>query len=146
MESFLRDTKVQKKKFKRAKRRAIGPWKILTIISAPATLILTALAVFCTTFDNSLSVFVGGTFNDIKNRDESAVYYDMDFDSAEEMVQYGNELCRQVEAEGAALLMNENETLPLDEGSKVSCFSTSSVNLVYGGTGSGNIDASEADT
>ena len=34
MESFLRDTKVQKKKFKRAKRRAIGPWKILTIISA----------------------------------------------------------------------------------------------------------------
>ncbi len=146
MESFLRDTKVQKKKFKRAKRRAIGPWKILTIISAPVTLILTALAVFCTTFDNSLSVFVGGTFNDIKNRDESAVYYDMDFDSAEEMVQYGNELCRQVEAEGAALLMNENETLPLDEGSKVSCFSTSSVNLVYGGTGSGNIDASEADT
>ncbi len=146
MESFLRDTKVQKKKFKRAKRRAIGPWKILTIISAPVTLILTALAVFCTTFDNSLSIFIGGTFNDIKNRDESAVYYDMDFDSAEEMMQYGNELCRQVEAEGAALLMNENETLPLDEGSKVSCFSTSSVNLVYGGTGSGNIDASEADT
>ena len=56
MESFLRDTKVQKKKFKRAKRRAIGPWKILTIISAPVTLILTALAVFCTTFDNSLHV------------------------------------------------------------------------------------------
>ena len=42
--------------------------------------------------------------------------------------------------------MNENNALPLEKGAKVSCFSNSSVNLVYGGTGSGNIDASSADT
>ena len=135
-----------KKEYKRARRRATRPWKILTWISAPITAILIALAVFSSVFDNSLSIFVGGTFNNIKNKDENAVYYKMDFDSQEEMVHYGEELCRQVEAEGAALLMNENDALPLAEGAKVSCFSNSSVNLVYGGTGSGNIDASTADT
>ena len=64
----------------------------------------------------------------------------------EEMTDYGLEICQQVEAEGAVLLMNENNALPLAEGSAVSCFSNSSVNLVYGGTGSGNVDASTAST
>lgn len=82
----------------------------------------------------------------MENRDDSAVYYEADFASKEEMVHYGLKLCQQVEAEGAALLMNENNALPLAKGSKVSCFSNSSVNLVYGGTGSGNIDASTANT
>ena len=40
--------------------------------------------------------------------------------------------------------MNANGALPLAEGSKVSLFSTSTVNLVYGGTGSANVDASKA--
>ena len=42
--------------------------------------------------------------------------------------------------------MNNNNALPLAADAKVSTFSNSSVNLVYGGTGSGNIDASTADT
>lgn len=141
-----RDMKSRKKEYKRARRKATRPWKILTWISAPITIILIVLSVLCSTFDNSLSIFIGGTFNDIKNKDGNANYYKMDFDSQEEMVRYGEALCRQVEAEGAALLANENQALPLAEGSKVSCFSNSSVNLVYGGTGAGNIDASTANT
>ena len=42
--------------------------------------------------------------------------------------------------------MNENQALPLAKGSKVSLFSGSSVNLVYGGTEPGNIDASKGIT
>ena len=121
-----RDIKSRKKEYKRARRRATRPWKILTWISAPITAILIVLAVFCSIFDNSLSIFVGGTFNNIKNKDENAVYYKMDFDSQEEMVHYGEQLCKRVEEEGAALLLNENDALPLAEGAKVSCFSTSS--------------------
>ena len=37
-------------------------------------------------------------------------------------VAYGTDLCQRVEAEGAALLMNENDALPLKEGAKVSTF------------------------
>lgn len=138
--------KARKKEFKRARRKAYGLWKVLTWISAPLALLLTIAAIVVGTFDNSFSIFVGGTFNNMKNKDENAVYFESDFDSKEEMVQYGIELCKQVEGEGAALLMNENNALPLKEGAKVSCLSGSSVNLVYGGTGSGNIDASTANT
>ena len=41
--------------------------------------------------------------------------------------------------------MPKNSALPLSQGDKVSTLSSSSVNLVYGGTGSGNVDASKAD-
>ena len=88
----------------------------------------------------------GGSFWELQNEDANAQYYTSDFNSAEEMVNYGLALTQQVEAEGAALLMNNNNALPLAADAKVSTFSSSSVNLVYGGTGSGNIDASTADT
>ncbi|MCO7109887.1 hypothetical protein NIA69_13110 [Gemmiger formicilis] len=88
----------------------------------------------------------GGSFWKLQNEDANAQYYTSDFNSAEEMVNYGLALTQQVEAEGAALLMNNNNALPLAADAKVSTFSSSSVNLVYGGTGSGNIDASTADT
>lgn len=141
-----KEMKKRKKEFKRARRKATRPWKFLTWFSLPLAVILIAATAVTSMFDNSFSIFVGGTFNHLENRDDSAVYYEADFASKEEMVHYGLKLCQQVEAEGAALLMNENNALPLAKGSKVSCFSNSSVNLVYGGTGSGNIDASTANT
>ena len=96
-------------------------------------------------FDNTVSLFVGGTFWELENEDPSAVYYEGDFATEEERVAKGAELVKQVEAEGAALLMNEENALPLAAGNKVSLFSTSSVNIVYGGTGSANVDTSKCD-
>ena len=104
------------------------------------------LSKILTSFDNTVAAFVGGTFWELQNEDPNAQYFTSDFTAAEEMVDYGLVLCQQVEAEGAALLMNNNNALPLAKDAKVSTFSSSSVNLVYGGTGSGNIDASTADT
>lgn len=48
--------------------------------------------------------------------------------------------------EGSVLLKNANNALPLAEGSKVSVFGKSSVNLVYGGTGSSAGNLSNAKT
>lgn len=100
--------------------------------------------VVLSTFDNTVALFVGGTFWKLENEDPEAIYYENDFETEEERNAVGYELVKQVEAEGAALLMNANGALPLAEGSKVSLFSTSTVNLVYGGTGSANVDASKA--
>ncbi len=133
-----------KKRYKRAKRKDVTLWKSLAIFSLVAALILGPLSIALSVFDNTVAAFVGGTFWQLKNEDPSAQYFTPDFATAEEMALRGDELCQQVEAEGAVLLTN-NGALPLAEGSRVSCFSTSSVNLVYGGTGSGNIDASKAD-
>ena len=146
MDEKKKEYKARKKAYNKARRKAIRPWKGLTFLSAVIAIIMIPLTVVLSMFDNTVAAFVGGSFWELKNEDASAQYFTSDFESAEEMTEYGIEICKQVEAEGAALLLNENNALPLAAGSKVSCFSGSSVNLVYGGTGSGNIDASTADT
>lgn len=71
-------------------------------------------------------------------------YFKKGFASDEEREAYEAELCATVEAEGAALLKNENNALPLASGAKVSLFGHGSVDLMYGGTGSGSVDTSKA--
>ena len=44
--------------------------------------------------------------------------------------------------EGFVLLKNENAALPMNKGTKISVFSKNSVNLSYGGSGSGGFDTS----
>ena len=136
--------KERKKNYKKAKRKYTTLWKTMTIVCFILTLLMGILTPVLGMFDNALSVFVGGEFYELVNADESAVYYEPDFNTKEEMLEYGSMICQQTEAEGAVLLTNKNNALPLVEGSRVSCFSTSSVNLVYGGTGSASIDASKA--
>jgi len=136
--------KTTKKAYKKAKRRTIQPWKGLAITLLVLSLIMTPLSVVANMFDNTLVALVGGSFWELENGDPNAIYFEEDFASDEERLEAGAEVCYQLEAEGAVLLMN-NGALPLAEGAKVSTLSTSSVNIVYGGTGSGNVDASKAD-
>ena len=137
--------KQTKKAYKKAKRKALGLWKTLSIICLVLTIVLVPVNVVLGMFDNTVAAFAGGTFWELENEDENANYFKSDFKTDEEMYKKGDEICYQVEAEGAALLLNKDNALPLSEGAKVSTMSSSSVNLVYGGTGSGNVDASKAD-
>lgn len=57
------------------------------------------------------------------------------------------ELCEKIEAEGIVLLKNEDNALPLtDSEKKLSVLGQDSVDFVYGGSGSGSVDASLAPT
>ena len=145
MEVTKKEKKAQKKAFKKAYKRAVRPWRFLTKFSAVFTVIFTIAFVVVSMFDNTMALFIGGTFWELENKDSEAVYYESDFKSEQERIDKGAELVKQVEAEGASLLMNEDATLPLATGSKVSLFSTSAVNIVYGGTGSANVDTEACD-
>ena len=140
-----KEMKARKKAFKKARRKAVRPWKGLTWIAGPLAIILTVVTVFVTMFDNTVTLFTGGSFWELVNEDPSAVYFEGEFATEEERTAAGAALVKQVEAEGASLLTNVDKALPLAKGSKVSLFSTSSVNIVYGGTGSGNVDSSKCD-
>ncbi len=144
MEGNKKELKARKKAYKKARSKATRPWKWFTWISLPFAIILTIVTVFCAMFDNTIALFTGGTFWELVNEDKDAIYFKGDFESEEERNEAGAALVKQVEAEGATLLTNENNALPLKAGAKVSLFSTSSVNIVYGGTGSGNVDASKS--
>ena len=139
------EIKVLKKEYKRAKRKCMGLWKTLGVFTLVLAILLSIGAGVVKLFDNTMAALLGGKFWTLENEDPNAIYYEMDYATNEEMYEAGDLLCYQVEAEGAVLLMN-NGALPLAEGAKVSTMSTSSVNLVYGGTGSGNVDASKADS
>ena len=136
--------KALKKAYKRAKRKHVTLWKTLGILLLVVAILLSAGSVVVKMFDNTMGAMVGGRFWDVIDEDPNAQYFKQDFSSNEERLAAGKDICYQVEAEGAALLMN-NGALPLESGAKVSTLSTSSVNIVYGGTGSGNVDASKAD-
>lgn len=138
--------KAVKRAYKRARRRTVLLWKFLAVILILINLVVTPADVVLHLFNNTVAAFAGGTFWTLKNADPDAQYFTGDFDSVEAMAEYGLSVCQQVEAEGAVLLMNEQNALPLPAGARVSLFSSSSVNLVYSGTGSGNIGAGQSDT
>ena len=71
-------------------------------------------------------------------------YYESAYASVEELKAAGNALVREVESEGIVLLKNDANTLPLAVGSKVSLVGLTALDPVYGGTGSGAVDASDA--
>ena len=139
------ELKQLKKACKKAKRRTVTLWKSLGILFLVFAIIFSAATAVVGIFDNTMAALIGGRFWDVVNEDPNAQYFKQDFATDEERLSAGEKICYQVEAEGAALLMN-NGALPLAAGAKVSTLSTSSVNIVYGGTGSGNVDASKADS
>ena len=104
--------KSEKKAYKKMKRKLVLPWKILAIFCAVLTLIMSVLTVALNMFDNTVAAMVGGSFWELENEDPNAQYFVSDFATEDEMTAYGLDLCRQVEAEGAALLTN-NGALPL---------------------------------
>ena len=56
-----KEMKARKKAFKKAKRKAIRPWRFLTKFSLPFAIILIAATVITSMFDNTIALFVGGT-------------------------------------------------------------------------------------
>lgn len=119
--------------------------KVISVILVVLFVIMIPVNVVVRMFDNTIALlFAGNTFWELENKDESAKYFEGDYKTEEERLAAGKLLCYQVEAEGAALLLN-NGALPLANGAKVSTLSVNSIELTYGGTGSGNVDASKAD-
>ena len=118
--------------------------KAISVLLVVLFVIMIPVNVVVKMFDNTLALLIAGnSFWELENEDPDAIRFKSDYASQEERLEAGKELCYEVEAEGAALLLN-NGALPLSKGTKVSTLSVNSVDLTYGGTGSGNVDASKA--
>ena len=99
MDDLKMQKQTLKKAYKKTKRKHITPWKILAIICAVMTIVSIPLSIFLQKFDNTMAARFGGSFWELENEDTNAQYYTSDFNSAEEMVNYGLALTQQVEAE-----------------------------------------------
>lgn len=104
---------------------------------------------------NTICSVLGGERRKLASGDPSQyVYYEADYKDKKSALEAANNLNERIEEEGIILLKNEN-LLPVrtpvsDEGvsekPKVSVFGHNSVNLVYGGSGSGGASSKGAAT
>ena len=72
----------------------------------------------------------------ILNPNQKGTAFEPDFKTKKEAFNNGNKVAKEICEEGMILLKNENKTLPLAKGAKVTVFGRNSVELVYGGSGS----------
>ncbi|MCD8143676.1 MAG: glycoside hydrolase family 3 C-terminal domain-containing protein [Clostridiales bacterium] len=133
---------------KKEKKKGTGivKWSVLTAVMAIIMIGGFVANYFGGIYATTVNIYLGTSTYKVVNGNDEAVYFTSDFSSQEELEAYEAELCATVEAEGAALLTNENSALPLASGAKVSLFARGSVDLMYGGTGSGSVDTSAAPT
>ena len=135
------------KRYKRDRRRSARPFGALTKVSGIFTVLLAIALLVFTLFDQTFFLLFKSEFYNVKHSSSSSQEDTFRYTSSrtdEERRDHGAEVCEQVEGEGAVLLKNDNNALPLKADSNVSCFSHSSVDPVFGGTGSGATDASSA--
>ncbi len=71
-------------------------------------------------------------------------YFESAFTSLADLKAAGEAKVREVEGEGIVLLKNDNNLLPFAAGSDVSLVGVTTMDPVYGGTGSGAVDAAGA--
>ena len=129
-----------------AKKAKVAKWGILTGLTAALTVGAVVGNVIANQYATTINVALNTSYSKIVGYDKDSMYFTSDFESEDARWDYEKELCAQVEAEGAALLKNDNAALPLADGAKVSLFARGSVDLLYGGTGSGSVDTSQAPT
>lgn len=109
----------------------------LIVLNTVATQVLLVKNTFNTLFGEERRVLLSGD-------PDKAQYYQLSegIASKEDALNEANELNQELCAEGFVLLKNES-SLPIDISSKISVFGMNSIDLVYGGSGSGAKDSSD---
>ena len=113
-----------------------NPWLIPTIILLVFSILLTAAIPVTAYYETMINAALNAQTQKIIPGENSKIFYWTDYESEEDLVNNDMAVCRQVEAEGAALLLNKNNALPLAADAKMSLFSQSAADPVLTGTGS----------
>ena len=129
---------MSKKEKKLKKSKAVVVW---AVVSALLVSIVTAGNVLAYGPLSGLADTLFGGQRPIYNTDVVSMY-PAEASSKEEALNNAQALNLKAAEEGFVLLKNENSALPLDKGAKISVFGKNSVNLSYGGSGSGGFDTS----
>ena len=118
-------------------------WKIPMAVFAVFTVICVAAIPITNYFAPMINVALNAETQRIIPDPDAQIFYWTRYDSEDELVANDWNVCRQVMAEGASVLLNRDNTLPLAADTKFSCFSQSSVDPVKVGTGSAFVSTGE---
>lgn len=121
-------------------------WFIVTAAVLVVGIVVNILA--STQFFNTLCIVLNSPQRmELLESDYDYPYKNLDgADTRKTAAEYGNLVTLAACEEGFTLLKNENETLPLKEGAKISVFGKNSVDMAMGGSGSGGSTGENAKT
>ncbi|QOL35071.1 glycoside hydrolase family 3 C-terminal domain-containing protein [Bifidobacterium lemurum] len=124
------------------------PVSIGMIVIAVILAVATAIGnVYANKYSDLISVYFNQpTSKVVSAEDETTEHFTSDYTSDEEREAALGEIGTDITREGATLLKNENDALPLATGARISVLGQNSVDTVYGGGGAGSIDTSLAGT
>lgn len=132
--------KSEKKKSPMAKGQLL--WMIMTGVFTVLFIVSLIAGPVANNYAGIINMVLG-TESTMTVGDPGKIYFEADYATAEEQAAAAAAICEQLEANGATLLLNRNNALPLDKNINVTLFSVSSTNFVYSGSGSGGMDASK---
>ena len=124
------------------------PWGIATLATGAVLLTVTLLATNVLLFKNTL-ITVFGDYRVVPqgSKPEYVRYHtDEGIHNKKDAYDNANRVNDRINEEGYVLLKNVGEALPLAEGSKITVLGKNSVNLVYGGSGSSQVNPENAVT
>ena len=129
---------------KEKKVKKIRPWRSVTVWGIVTALVLVVAIVaniLVTGMFSSLMDVVFGGKRPIYDTSVESMYV-TDVTSKDEAYANAQKLNLRLAEEGFILLKNQENALPLNKGARISVFGKNSVNLSYGGSGSGGFDTS----
>ena len=94
----------------------------------------------------AISNALGSPTYKVENTGEANVdteYYKSSYKKLSDLIADGKDLVEEIESEGAVLLKNDAETLPLEKGKKISLFGIAAYESAYGGKGSAQSGTTE---
>lgn len=112
-------------------------WRILAVVSAFLLTFSIGASVITTQYANKINGFLnipGSKLVESGDQNTTPIHYESDFSSAQAVFDHNTDVAKRLEAEGAALLRNEGNVLPLSKGAKITVFGRSSVDLVKAST------------
>ena len=118
--------------------------KVWLIISALLIVLAIVVNMLLTSMFSGLMDTVFGGVRPIYDDSVTSMYTATNASSKEEALLNAQNFNIQLAEEGFVLLKNENSALPLSDGARISVFGKNSVNLSYGGSGSGGFDTSNS--
>lgn len=119
-------------------------WRIPAVITALLAVVLAVAIPITSFYSTMINAALGAETQKIIRGENSQIFYWTEFETEEDLVANDMAICRQLEAEGAVLLINKDNALPLAEDTKFSLFSQSCVDLVLTGTGSAFMSTGDA--
>ncbi len=129
------------------KNKGVKIWFIVSCVLAGLLLVLNVALAIPTV--NTLAELALGRVGGGASSDKSVEYYKKTTSSKEEARQKGDEFNVNLAREGIVMLKNKDNAFPISTSAgkvKVSVFGKNSASIVYGGSGSGAVDSSNAKT